>query len=70
MRCNICDRDLSPDEIKINRGLKGKFEPCGVCLDVIKEVFEADDEKAMDDAFNRVTVEALYEVDHITEGLT
>jgi hypothetical protein len=39
MRCNICDRTLQPGEIKFNKDHE-EFDPCGVCLEVINNVFE------------------------------
>lgn len=65
MRCNICDRELSPDEIKLHSKIKNrrgekKWEPCGSCLEAIAEVFEADSEEEIDAALNETTIEALY----------
>lgn len=39
MRCAICDRTLNPNEIKYNKD-HDEFDPCGVCLEIIGEVFE------------------------------
>ncbi len=43
MRCNICNSVLSPAEIKMNADTD-KWEPCGKCLEVIRGVFNDDDE--------------------------
>lgn len=39
MKCYICDRQLGPDEIHLNPD-HGTFDPCGVCLEIIENVFE------------------------------
>lgn len=52
MKCHICDRQLSPDEIKMTPAYgKGGFSPCGTCLTVIKEVFEPSSEEDLDRVF-------------------
>lgn len=39
MRCAICDKPLSPDEIQWHP-LHNDWDPCGTCQTVINEVFE------------------------------
>lgn len=39
MKCHICDATLSESEVKYNRQAQ-EWEPCGVCLHIINEVFE------------------------------
>jgi cytidine deaminase len=52
MHCHICDRELSPDEIKMTPAYgRGDFAPCGTCLAVIEEVFEPDSEEDLDRVF-------------------
>ena len=36
-KCYICDAELRDDEIKL---IDGKTEPCGICLEVIENVFD------------------------------
>ncbi len=49
MKCHICDRQLSPDEIKLTTKYeRGKFAPCGTCLSIIEEVFEPLSEEELD----------------------
>ncbi len=38
MRCAICDRQLSVEEIKIDPRYE-TYDPCGTCLEVIENVF-------------------------------
>ena len=57
-----CDRDLDPDEIKYNPKLRGKFDLCGSCLEVVKDCFEHDTEEEIEEALNNATVESLYEL--------
>lgn len=45
MHCAICDKMLSPDEIKFNRDHQ-EFDPCSECLLIISEVFGPDDDEA------------------------
>ena len=41
MKCYCCDRPLGADEIKHNPKYgRGNFDPCGVCLEIIENVFE------------------------------
>lgn len=61
MKCYICDRDLAQDEIKLHPIMK-KWEPCGTCLEAIKDAFEPDSEEEIEEALNNSTVEALYEM--------
>lgn len=58
MRCGICDVTLSPDEIKRHPGVRGGYEPCGHCLEVIADVFEPDSEEEIDE---QLAVELFYE---------
>ena len=39
MRCHICDKPLSDKEIKFDKR-HDEFNPCGVCLEAIAEVYE------------------------------
>ncbi len=41
MRCYICDNGLSDEEVKFNRQ-HNQWEPCGTCLETIKDAFAAD----------------------------
>lgn len=46
MKCHICDKTLSQDEIKLTpKFLKGGFAPCWTCQGVIDEVFEGGSEE-------------------------
>jgi hypothetical protein len=48
MRCAICDKVLSSEEIKFNRD-HNDWDPCSHCLMVISEVFEeAGDEEVFE----------------------
>lgn len=51
MRCHICDKILSKDEVNFNRDHQD-FNPCGVCLKVINSLFEPKDEIEMDKEFS------------------
>lgn len=49
MRCNICDAPLS--EPKINPEVRGGFEPCDTCMDVVEETLSSyRDKPAADEA--------------------
>ena len=50
MRCHICDKTLSKEEISYNRDHED-FDPCGVCLEVINSLFEPKDENELDKEF-------------------
>lgn len=66
MRCNICDRILSPEEVHFNRD-HDDFDPCGTCLEVINNIFEHPDEAEID---RQLAVDLYYEelVDNQNEG--
>lgn len=57
MKCDICDRILSPEEVSFNRD-HDKWEPCGTCLAIINEVFEHHDEEEID---RQIAEESYYE---------
>jgi cytidine deaminase len=46
MRCHICNSVLEENEIKWNKDHED-YDPCGVCLDIINEVFEPLDEETI-----------------------
>ena len=49
MKCFICDKDMTVEEIKIDPRY-GTFDPCGTCLTVISEVFgEEGDEEILEE---------------------
>jgi ferredoxin len=47
MRCHICNATLSPAEVQYNRDHED-WDPCGTCLDAIGDIFNDDDEDAID----------------------
>lgn len=53
MKCNICDKDLQPDEIQWS-DLHQVWDPCGECLRVISETFgeEQDEETVLEIAYD------------------
>lgn len=62
MRCHICDKLLSKDEIQYNP-LHKDWDPCGVCLDVIYNLFEPKNEEELD---KEISEESLtYELDEL-----
>ena len=44
MKCAICDKTLSPDEVQWSQDHK-EWEPCGECLMAISEVFNDDSDE-------------------------
>lgn len=58
MRCYLCDRVLSNDEIKHEPEYRrGGFSPCSHCLEVISEIFEPDSEEEID---QQLSLEGLW----------
>jgi hypothetical protein len=52
MKCYICNRTLSSDEVKHTpKHGRGDFAPCGTCESIISEVFEPLDEEQLDYSF-------------------
>ena len=51
MRCHICDRILSPTEIKFNKKEPGGMEPCSTCIEESEGLFQ-DSEEELDEYFN------------------
>ena len=47
MRCAICNKILSKEEVKFNN-LHQDFDPCSVCLEIIQDVFEPLDDREID----------------------
>lgn len=47
MKCFICDKTLSGDEVQFDRDHQ-EWDPCGTCLDVINNVFEPKSEEEID----------------------
>lgn len=43
MKCNICDRDLP--EPKFNAEVKGKFDPCDTCMEVVQDTLDSWNDK-------------------------
>jgi len=46
-RCFICDKTLTAEEVQWNRDHQD-WDPCGVCLDIINNVFEPHSEEEID----------------------
>lgn len=62
MRCHICDAALTDEEVRWNRQHKD-FDPCGVCREVIANVFgEEDDDDLLNQRDDVIIDEELDEV--------
>lgn len=46
MRCHICDAALTDEEVRWNRQHQD-YDPCGVCREVIANVFGEEDDDDM-----------------------
>lgn len=68
MKCHICDKTLSEQEINLNKQ-SGEFEPCGLCLEIaLDAAFSGDfkpddslDDPELNSKFGSGAVETLDE---------
>lgn len=47
MKCAICDATLGEEEVRFNRE-HDEWDPCGVCKEIISEVFGQEDDSVND----------------------
>jgi len=45
MRCHICDRIMSPTEIKFNKNERGGMMPCNTCIEESEGLFIESEEE-------------------------
>ncbi len=65
MHCNVCDRELSQEEIKYDPRLRGKFEMCNSCLEAVKSAFKSDEDEETEaevEMEESVSIETFYSI--------